>query len=210
MRETNEQESLFPMPNIIVIYDTEATCWGKADGTSSWWSEDWQEPEIIQISAIKVETSNFTEVGEPFDVFIKPTINPELSPYCTALTSITDERLDNEGLSFLEASKRFNAYCSAHTPHSYGGDHTVMNYNREELYKLEADIVAFTGANIRELFLKLDPATKGVNSGALSAHFQLAFKANQHYALDDCRSINASLQHFKNHPELRAYFSKTP
>jgi inhibitor of KinA sporulation pathway (predicted exonuclease) len=198
------------MSNIIVIYDTEATCWGKADGTSSWWSEDWQEPEIIQISAIKVETDNFTEVGDIFDVFIKPIVNPKLSPYCTALTSITDQRLDKEGVSFLEASKLFNAYCESHTPHSYGGDHAVMNYNREDLYKLESQIAAFTGENIRELFLNIDPTTKDINSGALSAHFRLAFKANQHYALDDCRSINASLQHFKKHPDLVSYFNKHP
>lgn len=196
------------MSNVIIIYDTEATCWSKKDGTSSWWSEDWQEPEIIQISAIKIETKNFTEIGAPFNVFIKPTINPLLSDYCTGLTSITDERLNNEGLSFLEGCKLFNAYCGTHEHHSYGGDHTVMNYNLRDLYNLSAKMAAFTGHDIRQLFLKIDPACKDVNSGGLSKHFKLAFQANQHYALDDCRSIGASLEYFKAHPEVLSYFKR--
>ena len=196
------------MPNIIIIYDTEATCWSKKDGTSSWWSEDWQEPEIIQISAIKVETKNFTEIGAPFNVFIKPTLTPVLSQYCMDLTSITNERLNNEGLSFLEACKLFKAYCGTHEQHSYGGDHKVMNYNLRDLYNLSAQIQDFTGHDIRQLFLKIDPQCKDINSGGLAQHFQLAFQANQHYALDDCRSINAALNHFKTHSEVLSYFKQ--
>ena len=196
------------MSNIIIIYDTESTCWGKKDGSPSWWSEDWQEPEIIQMAAIKIETDNFTEIAEPFNVLVKPTINPDLSDYCTKLTSITDQQLDNEGVSFLEACRLFKAYCGEHVQHSYGGDHEVMNYNLKDLYNLTGQMPLFTGRDISKLFHKIDPATKTVNSGGLSKHFQLAFKVNEHYALDDCRSINASLQHFKTHQEVLSYFSK--
>jgi|TARA_R110000868_G_scaffold57461_1_gene177376 inhibitor of KinA sporulation pathway (predicted exonuclease) len=196
------------MSNVIIVYDTESTCWSKNDGTSSWWCEDWQEPEIIQISAIKIETQNFTEVGKPFDVFIKPTINPVLSDYCTDLTSITNAHLNKEGLSFVDGCKLFNAYCGTDERHSYGGDHSVLNYNLRDLYNLPAEINDFTGHDIRTLFTKIDPSTKSVNSGALSQHFKLAFHANQHYALDDCRSISESLKHFKAHPEVLSYFKR--
>ncbi|MAH04156.1 MAG: exonuclease domain-containing protein [Alphaproteobacteria bacterium] len=194
------------MSNIIIIYDTEMTCWAKSDGTSSWWSEDWQEPEIIQIAAIMVETKNFTEVAPAFNIFIKPTLNPSLSPYCTKLTSITDDILNKEGVTFKRACTLFNAYCQNHPQYSYGGDHTALNYNITQLYNLSNEITPFTGHDISKLFHSIDPATKSVNSGGLAKHFGLCVNINQHYALEDCRSMQASLQHFKDDPKLLSYF----
>lgn len=195
------------MSNIIIIYDTEATCWAKADGkTSSWWSEDWQEPEIIQIAALKLDARNFNQVAAPFNILIKPSINPTLSPYCTKLTSITDAQLAKDGVSFKDAALAFQNYCGRETPLSYGDDHRYLNYNRDDLYGLS--IPPFIGQDLRPLFMAIDPATQHINSGRLAAHFGLNAKIQEHYALEDCRSIQAALKHFQNHPELLSYFKR--
>ena len=111
-----------------------------------------------------------------------------------------------DGVSFKDAALAFQHYCGGETPLSYGDDHRYLNYNRDDLYGLS--IPPFTGQDLRPLFMAIDPATQHINSGRLAAHFGLNAKIQEHYALEDCRSIQAALKHFQNHPELLSYFKR--
>lgn len=48
--------------------------------------------EVIEIGAVKV--NDYNEVESIFSKFIKPTVNPILSDFCTRLTSITQTDVD--------------------------------------------------------------------------------------------------------------------
>ena len=74
----------------VVIVDLEATCLRerKPDFIS----------EIIEIGAVKIDDD---KIIEEMSLFVKPTINPILSDFCTELTSISQEDVDG-GLSRKE------------------------------------------------------------------------------------------------------------
>lgn len=68
----------------FIVYDLEATCWlGRPPHGVN---------EIIEIGAIKL--NQYGEVTDEFSRFVKPTINPVLSHFCTKLTSIQQDDVD--------------------------------------------------------------------------------------------------------------------
>lgn len=80
----------------VIAVDFEATC-----------SEDRivvprHEMEIIEIGCALVDTKS-GEVVDTFSSFIKPILHPTLTPFCTELTSITQDDVDTAPL-FREAA----------------------------------------------------------------------------------------------------------
>ena len=67
-----------------IILDLEATCWDQK-GLK-------KQNEIIEIGALMCDESG--KVLSEFSEFVKPTLNPELSPFCTELTSIEQHHVD--------------------------------------------------------------------------------------------------------------------
>ena len=61
-----------------IIFDLEATC----DDKGNW------DNETIQIGAVRINDE------ETFNVYIKPIVNPVLTSFCTALTGITQDKVD--------------------------------------------------------------------------------------------------------------------
>lgn len=92
----------------FMIVDLEATC---SDNNTI----PREEMEIIEIGAVMVQRNTFLVLDE-FTVFIKPVIHPVLTEFCTRLTSITQENVNN-GLGFSDALRLFNdwwlPYCSS-------------------------------------------------------------------------------------------------
>lgn len=73
---------------MYILFDLEATCWGPYD----------RKPmdattEVIEIGAVKINKN--LEVVSEFCTFIKPSINPRLSSFCTELTTIEQKDVDN-------------------------------------------------------------------------------------------------------------------
>jgi 3'-5' exoribonuclease 1 len=67
-----------------IIFDLEASCWlGRPPHGIN---------EIIEIGAVKI--NDYGEVVSTFTKFVKPTVNPTLSDFCTRLTSITQADVD--------------------------------------------------------------------------------------------------------------------
>lgn len=67
-----------------IIFDLEASCWlGRPPHGLN---------EIIEIGAVKV--NSYSDVESIFNKFVKPTVNPILSEFCTKLTSITQRDVD--------------------------------------------------------------------------------------------------------------------
>jgi len=102
-----------------VIYDLEYTTW---PGTNErHWSGKDEYREIIRIGAISVDLDSLQEI-EALDVFVKPSVNPILSDYCTKLTGITDGQIQVEGMEFHEALHEFVNFVGKRNIFSHGDD----------------------------------------------------------------------------------------
>ena len=109
-----------------VILDTEWTTWPGALERS--WSGKDEYREIIRIGAIIIDLDSLQEI-EVLDVFVKPSINPNLSDYCTKLTGITDEQTQAEGIEIHEALHKFGDFVGDRKTFSYGGDILILFEN---------------------------------------------------------------------------------
>jgi inhibitor of KinA sporulation pathway (predicted exonuclease) len=88
---------------VYIIVDLEATCWEKRENRAN---------EIIEIGAVCI--GNEGEWIDEFDTFVKPVTHPELSDFCTKLTSITQQMVDEAPLfpAALEAFQQWIAHCA--------------------------------------------------------------------------------------------------
>lgn len=78
-----------------IIFDLEVTCWEEKND---------KVKEIIEIGAVRLNEK--LEIVDTFSEFVKPTINPKLTDFCTTLTSIKQEDVDNAKL-FNDAIRDF-------------------------------------------------------------------------------------------------------
>ena len=67
-----------------IILDLEATCWRDRSLKN--------QHEIIEIGAVKI--NNQQETIDEFNAFIKPKLHPEISEFCTELTTIEQSDID--------------------------------------------------------------------------------------------------------------------
>lgn len=65
-----------PLSKLLVL-DFEATC----D------SEKFSPPEIIEFPVVVFDTATL-RIEEEFHQYVRPTVNPQLTPFCTQLTGI--------------------------------------------------------------------------------------------------------------------------
>ncbi len=76
------------MEYYLCILDFEATCWEN--------SENKEQMEIIEFPSVlyKVVESKYELISE-FSQYVKPTLNPKLTKFCTELTGIQQETVNN-------------------------------------------------------------------------------------------------------------------
>ncbi len=179
-----------------VIYDTEFTSW-KGCHKNGWLPP--QHKEIIQIAAIKIDDA-FNEI-ERFDVYVKPTLNPKLSDYIIELTGITQQNVDEKGLSYKDALGAFKDFIGDAKCYSYGGDHIIMQEN--------CDLVGIDwtcGAHhfdILPLYQQAGIDTSSYNSGALYKAVGLNLEGQEHNALFDVISLIETAKHLSNRGMLK-------
>lgn len=90
---------------MFILIDLEATCWDKNTDEGRR-KTNRNENEIIEIGAVLI-SDKFTMVAT-IDQFVRPTLNPKLSDFCTKLTTITQEEVD-AAPTFSEAWTRFKS-----------------------------------------------------------------------------------------------------
>jgi DNA polymerase III alpha subunit (gram-positive type) len=105
----------------IVIYDTEWTSWPRMPKSST----SGQHRELIQIAARKWTLGDAWQNGEMFNLYIKPQINPTLSPFIKRLTGIKQSQVDRAPAAHI-ALKKFAKFVGAHNAWSNGNDINVL------------------------------------------------------------------------------------
>lgn len=69
----------------FIVFDLEATCWN--DNLIK------RKSEIIEIGALELDAAG--QINSEFSAFIKPQLHPELSAFCTELTTIRQSDVEN-------------------------------------------------------------------------------------------------------------------
>lgn len=167
----------------LVIMDTEQVCW--EDSLAQRALGRGPLREVIQLAAVTIETDTFTEVSA-FEVMVKPVSYPVLSPFCTKLTGITQERVDTEGVSFLDAYDKWLDYIGKQPVMVYRADEDVLRENLE----MHNDPRMVTGfLKCRAMLESCGIDMDGVNSGKIAKTFGSAKHYREHDALADVRSM---------------------
>ncbi len=163
-----------------IIVDLEATCW-EEKGLK-------KQNEIIEIGALKLDGAGNT-LSE-FSAFVKPSLNPELSPFCTKLTSIVQADVDN-AQSFPEVIKDFWEWIDLRQPYVLcsWGMYDKNQFKKDcELHQLETDWVN-QHISLKHQYTEIKNLKRHTGmSGALWME-QLELDGTHHRGIDDARNI---------------------
>ncbi len=172
----------------LVLYDLEYTAWEGSLKRN--WSEEWEHREIVEIGAIRVNRADWREIAA-FNVLVRPRINREISAYLTDLTGLTNQEIELEGCDLGPALEQFREFLGTDPAYSFGPDHEVIEENIV-LYDLPPAL-KIDGRDIRAGLLNLRPDLSDASSGDLAARLGLLGVQPAHRALNDVRSLRASL-----------------
>lgn len=106
----------------FVIFDTEyiADKGMKEEGFCGW-----QNREVIQIAALKV--NNKLDVVDKLNLYVKPKLHNEIPQYFVDLTGIDDEIMRKEGVAFDEAYNVFKDFVGKDICYSHGWSFNQYN-----------------------------------------------------------------------------------
>ncbi|XP_065076900.1 3'-5' exonuclease Snipper [Ochlerotatus camptorhynchus] len=85
----------------IIVIDFEATCWAKDD-------QKWKKNEIIEFPAVLINLTN-GKIESEFRQYVMPIENPRLSDFCTELTGIRQDQVD-DGVPLHTCLSLFNKW----------------------------------------------------------------------------------------------------
>ncbi len=185
------------MNNSIIMLDTEYTVWEGAK--ESGWALPNQHREIVQIAAIKFDPTTGSEISA-FDVIVKPKYNGNLSKLFIDLTTITQETVDQKGIPFQFALKRFYEFSnSGETPVvCYNADEDVFRENCE-LHGIQFPFLK-KWKKIRPILHDLGINTNINSSGTLHTLTDHPLDGGHvHYALHDVRSMGRFIEYKIRH-----------
>ena len=163
----------------IIVIDIESTCWKENN------SKDINE--IIEIGICPVETKS-GKVLEPESIIVKPTYST-VSEFCTELTTLTQEDVDN-GMSFSDAcSILINKYDTRrYVWGSYG------NYDRNQFeIQCERENVeypfSYSHINVKILFALVNSLRGQVGMTDALKILNIPLKGTHHRGGDDAQNI---------------------
>uniref|UniRef100_A0A6C0CQQ1 Exonuclease domain-containing protein n=1 Tax=viral metagenome TaxID=1070528 RepID=A0A6C0CQQ1_9ZZZZ len=190
------------LPETFIIFDTEFTAWEGSQERS--WSSENEHRELVQISAFKIKKKgNNIAITKKLNIYILPRINRNLSDYFIQLTGITQETLEQKGVTFKKGMEIFYRFCKdryevKYPLYSMGNDYHVIKENlklnsinkRSRFYKWEKkfhDITQFFSPYVQ---------TNLYSSGTLYQAFKIVpnCKVDVHNASWDCLSLFLSLK----------------
>jgi len=109
---SKDEDSSTKFEYYLCVLDFEATCWEN--------SENKEQMEIIEFPSVlfkitENEDENSDEFISIFSEYVKPTINSKLTKFCTELTGITQEVVDNSDI-FKNVYKRHVKWIAENVP----------------------------------------------------------------------------------------------
>jgi inhibitor of KinA sporulation pathway (predicted exonuclease) len=168
-------------PQRYIVVDLEATCWDRETEPGH------REMEIIEIGAVCLPIEAQGPVRE-FSAFVRPTLCPTLSDFCTRLTSIRQEDVDGAE-SFAQAFPRFVAWIGEEPFLLVAwGSYDLNQFQREcKRNGMPLPTTFKRCLNLRKEFSRLQKS-KPLSLKAALEHLGLPLIGAHHRGLDDARS----------------------
>ncbi len=174
--------------DIILVIDLEATCW--EDGKTP----EGMVSEIIEIgiSAVDYYTK---EIRLRDTLIIKPE-HSTISEFCTGLTTLTQEYVDKNGMSFSEA-------CMVLEQKFLSKDRMWMSWGEYDKNQIERDCklknvkknpMGRTHTNAKALFSFAYGLPKELGVGQALDHLGMEFNGTAHRGIDDAENIAKIIQ----------------
>ncbi len=171
-----------------VVWDTEFTTWEGAMARN--WSGENEYRELVQIAAKVIDFDNGDELAE-MDILVKPVINPVVSDYFTDLTSVTQDQIEKDGLSFADAYQKFKDFVGDLPCFSYGMDCVILQEGCD-LNDISYDLTCpFLNACV--YFKNAGIDVRQYTSGTISKAFGIELDGHVHYAMHDVNSLTQAL-----------------
>lgn len=165
----------------IIIIDLEATCWkGQIP--------DGEANEIIEIGLSLLDTAT-GEISKNQGILIKPQ-RSTVSPFCTELTTITQDLLDAEGVLFEEAIEKL---IDEYNPDLY----TWASYGQYDLNMLKRQCMSFgvnypmgnDHINVKVLFAETRGLSKPTGMNGALHILEIPLEGTHHRGVDDAKNI---------------------
>jgi len=165
-----------------LIIDFEATCCDQGHIPR-------QQMEIIEIGAILVDSDTLEAIDE-FQSFVKPTRTPQLTHFCTALTSIKQSDVDKAPYfpvmiqAFKEWLYQYQdfIFCS-------WGDYDRKQLQQDCLFHGIANPISAPHVNIKRKMAEVQQLTKKPGLGQALQLAGLTFIGTPHRGIDDVRNM---------------------
>ena len=165
----------------IVIIDLEATCWNGPIPQG-------QVNEIIEIG-ICVLDAYTGDITDSRGILIKPE-RSTVSPFCTELTTITQDMLDQEGISFEEACEIVRDEYEGHynTWASYGDYDRNMMQRQCKIRNIEYPL-SHDHINVKRLFYEIKDLRRKVGMKGALQMLNIPLEGTHHRGVDDAKNI---------------------
>lgn len=145
-----------------------------------------QESEIIEIGIALLDAET-GEISDNEGILVKPK-NSKVSPFCTELTTLTQQQLDEEGMSFSEACQILENKYSQYTWASYGAYDIKMmtaQCNKRNIdYPLSESHI-----NVKQLFAEKKGLKKPVGMAGALYVLGIPLEGTHHRGVDDANNI---------------------
>lgn len=168
--------------NKILVVDLEATCW-EQDG-------EYQKlhSEIIEIGICELDIHS-GEISKKRGILVIPE-HSTISQFCTDLTSITSEMIDQEGISFEEAVQvlhdEYNS--SQYTWASYGA--YDRNKFREQCQQRQVEYpFGNQHLNVKNVFRDVAGLRRAMGMKRALQHLKFPLTGTHHRGVDDAYNI---------------------
>lgn len=174
----------------ILVVDIEATCW---EGTKP----EGMENDIIEIGACLLDIAT-GEISDVAGIMVKPE-RSMVSPFCTQLTTITQEQVDREGISFREACKILrDKYQSQTRAWASFGAYDLKQFQRQGQALNVGYPFGPSHINVKTLFaLKKKLNHEEGMAGALEI-LGIPLEGTHHRGVDDAKNIAKILRWILN------------
>ncbi len=170
----------------ILVIDVEATCWQEKIPPEGMFQE------IIEVGICMVDLKTF-EITDKESILVKPQ-NSNISSFCTKLTSITHEKVENLGISFEEAChKLLKKYDSRDTTWASWGDYDRIQFEKQCKRLNIPYPFGPTHINVKNLFSIVYKQEKEVGMKKALQVLGLELDGIHHRGVDDAYNISKIL-----------------
>ncbi len=178
------------MNQYFLIIDLEATC--SDDKTIRR-----RDMEIIEIGAVMLNSSTW-EIDSEFQQFIKPVRHPKLTEFCTQLTTIKQQDVDNAP-NFIEVISDLKEWMSSFPNYVFcsWGEYDKNQFIQDCKYHQIPYPFATEHINIKKEFSEYLETSHKFGMAQALQHLGIKLQGTHHRGIDDARNIAAIFKYMK-------------